>query len=162
MEQILTVYRACMSADPDYLPFLARDDRASLLSWFRLKPLVACLVAEQESAIAGIAGLRDSAPGPGAGDPGGRWLEACRLAVHPDYRGGQLTRELIAARIRRAQALGADRLWLRCVEGSPAHRLYKANGWTWWACTEFDGAAASQPAVLLARRTATIADLPRI
>jgi GNAT superfamily N-acetyltransferase len=148
---ILAVYSACIAADRDYLPFLAAGDDQAVLGWYRLKPLAACLVAAEGQVVAGVAGLRDTEPGPGAGEAGGRWLEACRLAVHPGYRGTQLTRDLITARITCARKLGADRLWLRCVEGSPAQRLYEANGWTWWASTEFDGQAAYQRAVLLAR-----------
>ena len=148
---MLAVYRACIAADPGYLPFLAAGDETAVLAWFGLKPLVACLVADRDGVIVGVAGLRDAEPGPGAGEPGGRWLEACRLAVHPGHRGGAVTRDLIGARARRARALGADRLWMRCVEGSASHRLALSHGWSWWARTEFEGAAASQQAILLAR-----------
>jgi GNAT superfamily N-acetyltransferase len=158
LEQVLGLYRACVDADRDYLPFLAGQEPGAYLDWFRLKPLLLCLVAEQAGTVSGVAGLRDADPGPGAGYPGRRWLEACRLAVHPLDRGGDLTRQLVAARISSARELGASRLWLRCVAGSRAHRLYLANGWTWWARAEFEGAAACQPAVLLARSTGT-ADL---
>jgi GNAT superfamily N-acetyltransferase len=148
---VLAVYSACIAADPGYLPFLVPGDEPSVLAWFRLKPLLACLVAELDGTVAGVAGLRDAEPGPGAGEPGGRWLEACRLAVHPAYRGGAVTRDLVSARASRAVALGADRLWMRCVENSPSHRLALSHGWTWWARTEFEGPAALQQAVLLAR-----------
>jgi GNAT superfamily N-acetyltransferase len=147
---MMAVYSACISDDPGYLPFLAPGDESAILGWFRLKPLRACLVAERDSLIVGVAGLRDADPGPGAGEPGGRWLEACRLAVHPAHRGGTVTRDLIGARIACAAALGADRLWMRCVENSPSHRLAIAHGWSWWARTEFDGPAAIQSAILLA------------
>jgi hypothetical protein len=40
---------------------------------------------------------------------------------------------------------------MRCVEGSASHRLALSHGWSWWARTEFEGAAASQRAILLAR-----------
>ena len=148
---MLGVYSASIAADPGYLPFLAADDETAVLGWFRLKPLVACLVAERDGVIVGVAGLRDAGPGPGAGEPGGRWLEACRLAVHPGHRGGAVTRDLIGARAGRARSLGADRLWMRCVEGSLSHWLALSHGWSWWARTEFEGAAASQRAILLAR-----------
>jgi GNAT superfamily N-acetyltransferase len=148
---VLAVYSACIAADPGYLPFLAPGDEPSVLAWFRLKPLLACLVADLDGTVAGVAGLRDAEPGPGAGQPGGRWLEACRLAVHPAYRGGAVTRDLVSARASRAVALGVDRLWMRCVENSPSHRLALSHGWTWWAQTEFEGPAALQQAVLLAR-----------
>jgi len=148
---VLGVYGACIATDPGYLPFLAAGDESAVLAWFRLKPLLACLVAEMEGTVVGIAGLRDAEPGPGAGQPGGRWLEACRLAVHPAHRGGAVTRDLVGARARRAVALGADRLWMRCVEDSPSHLVALAHGWTWWAHTEFEGPAACQRAVLLAR-----------
>jgi GNAT superfamily N-acetyltransferase len=157
LDQVLAVYRACVSADRDYLPFLAARDRNAYLAWYRLKPLVACLLAEQAGMVAGVAGLRNAAPGAGAGDPRGCWLEACRLAVHPLHRGGDVTRELIAARTSRARDLSAVRMWLRCVEGSRAHQLYLANGWTWWARTQFEGAASCQRAVLLARSINTAA-----
>ena len=147
---VLAVYSACIAADPGYLPFLVPGDEPSVLAWFRLKPLLACLVAELDSTVVGVAGLRDAEPGPGAGQPGGRWLEACRLAVHPAYRGGAVTRDLVSARASRAVALGADRLWMRCVENSTSHRLALSHGWTWWARTEFEGPAAVQQAVLLA------------
>jgi GNAT superfamily N-acetyltransferase len=147
---MLAVYSACIAADPDYLPFLAADDETAVLAWFGLKPLAARLVSERDGVIVGVAGLRDSEPGPGAGEPGGRWLEACRLAVHPGHRGGAVTRDLIGARERRARALGTDRLWMRCVEGSASHRLALSHGWSWWARTEFEGAAASHRAILLA------------
>lgn len=78
---VLGVYRACIAADADYLPFLEAADEPAVLAWFLLKPLLACLVAEKDGL--GVAGLRDADPGPGAGMPGGRWLEACRLAVQP-------------------------------------------------------------------------------
>lgn len=110
-----------------------------------------CLVAERAGLVVGVAGLRDAAPGPGAGEPGGRWLEACRLAVHPGHRGGAVTPDLISARLSRAASLGADRLWMRCVENSASHRLAVAHGWAWWARTEFEGPAAAQRAILLAR-----------
>lgn len=148
---MLAVYSACIAADPGYLPFLSPGDEPAILEWFRLKPLLACMVAERDGLVVGVAGLRDAGPGPGAGELTGRWLEACRLAVHPAARGGAVTRDLIGARISRAAALGADRLWMRCVEDSPSHRLAVAHGWTWWARTEFDGAAAVQRAILLAR-----------
>lgn len=79
------------------------------------------------------------------------WLEACRLAVHPAHRRGRVTRDLISARIARAMSLGADRLWMRCVENSRSHQLAIAHGWTWWAPTQFDGPAATQRAILPAR-----------
>ena len=148
---VLAVYSACIAADPGYLPFLVAGDEPSVLDWFRLKPLLACLVAELDGTVVGVAGLRDAEPGPGAGQPGGRWLEACRLAVHPAHRGGAVTRDLVGARASRAVALGADRLWMRCVENSPSHRLALSHGWTWWARTGFEGPAALQQAVLLAR-----------
>jgi len=148
---VLAVYSACIAADPDYLPFLAPGDDAAVLGWFRLKPLAAFLVAEAGGTVAGVAGLRDASPGPGAGQPGGRWLEACRLAVHPEHRGGAVTRDLVRARTCRAVAPGADRLWMRCVEDSPSHRLALSHGWTWWAAARFEGPAACQRAVLLAR-----------
>lgn len=148
---VLGIYRACIAAEADYLPFLQADDEPAVLAWFLLKPLLACLVAEQDGMVVGVAGLRDAAPGPGAGKPGGRWLEACRLAVHPAHRGGAVTRDLIAARGSRAVCLGADRLWMRCVENSRSHRLAVTHGWTWWARTEFEGPAAAQRAILLAR-----------
>jgi hypothetical protein len=71
--------------------------------------------------------------------------------VHPAHRGGAVTRDLVSARASRAVALGADRLWMRCVENSPSHRLALSHGWTWWARTEFEGPAALQQTVLLAR-----------
>jgi GNAT superfamily N-acetyltransferase len=154
IEGMAAVYSACITADPGYLPFLATGDEAAILAWFRLKPLVACLVAEQEGLVVGVAGLRDAAPGPGSSEPGGRWLEACRLAVHPAHRGGAVTRNLIGARVSRAVALGADHLWMRCVEGSASHRRALSHGWAWWVRSEFDGPAACQSAVLLACRIA--------
>ena len=148
----LAVYSACIAADPGYLPFLAPGDEAAILGWFRLKPLLAFLIAELDGTVAGVAGLRDAEPGPGAGQPGGRWLEACRLAVHPAHRGGAVTRDLIRTRACRAAALGADRLWMRCVENSPSHRLALSHGWTWWAAAEFEGPApASGPSCWPAR-----------
>lgn len=116
-----------------------------------MKPLVTCLVAEAGDLVVGVAGLRDAEPGPGAGPPGGRWLEACRLAVHPDHRGGTVTSRLIAARVECAIGAGADRLWMRCVEDSRSHQLAMAHGWTWWARTSFDGPAAVQRGILLSR-----------
>ena len=148
---VLGVYSACIAADMSYLPFLAPGDEPAVLAWFRLKPLAACLVAERDGVVVGVAGLRDTDPGPGAGQTGGRWLEACRLAVHPAHRGGAVTRNLISARLSRAVSLGADRLWMRCVENSRSHRLAVSHGWAWWARTEFEGPAAAQRAILLAR-----------
>jgi hypothetical protein len=66
---------ACIAADAGYLPSPEAGDEPSVLAWFLLKPLLACLMAEQDGLVAGVAGLRDAAPGPGAGTPGGRWLE---------------------------------------------------------------------------------------
>jgi hypothetical protein len=148
---MLAVYSACIAADPEYLPFLAAGDERAIPAWFRLKPLLACLVVEVNGAVAGVAGLRDAEPGAGAGGPGGRWLEACRLTVHPAHRGGAATRDLIRGRASRAVALGADRLWMRCVENLPSHLLALSHGWAWWARTEYEGPAACQRAVLLAR-----------
>ena len=93
---VLGVYSACIAADAGYLPFLEAGDEPAVLAWFLLKPLLTCLVAEQDGLVAGIAGLRDAEPSPGAGTPGGHWLEACRLAVHPAHRGGTVTRDLIS------------------------------------------------------------------
>ena len=129
MRAVLGVYSACIVGDAGYLPFLEAGDEPTILAWFRLKPLLACLVAEQDGLVAG---LRDAEPGPGAGTPGGRWLEACRLAVHPAHRGGAVTRDLISGRVSRALPVLADRLWMRCVENSCSHRLARAHGWTWW------------------------------
>jgi hypothetical protein len=76
-----------------------------------LAQLAACVlhdgavVAEQDDLVAGVAGLRDAAPGPGAGTPGGRWLEACRLAVRPAHREGTVTRNLIGARVSPCQGI---------------------------------------------------------
>ena len=148
---VLGVYSACIPADAGYLPFLEAGDDPAVLAWFLLKPLLACLVAEQDGLVAGVAGLRDAEPGPGAGTPGGRWLEVCRLAVHPTRRGGAVTRDLTGARASPSASLGADRLWMRCVENSPSHRLALSHGWTWWARTEFEGPAASQRGILLTR-----------
>jgi GNAT superfamily N-acetyltransferase len=150
-QAILAVYSACIAFDADYLPFLQPDDLAAILGWFRLKPLLACLIAEHDGVIVGVAGLRDAEPEPGAGEPGGRWLEACRLAVHPAHRGGAVTRNLISARLSRAIAAGADGLWMRCVENSSSHLLAVSHGWAFWAHTEFEGPAASQSAILLSR-----------
>jgi GNAT superfamily N-acetyltransferase len=158
--EMAAVYSACIAADPGYLPFLAAGDEAAIQAWFRLKPLVACLVAERGGRVVGVAGLRDASPGPGASEPGGRWLEACRLAVHPAHRGGAVTRDLIGALESRAAALGADRLWMRCVEDSASHLRTLAHGWSWWARTEFDGPAAGQSAVLLACRIARLETAP--
>ena len=94
---VLGVYSACIAADAGYLPFLKSGDEPTVLAWFLLKPLLACLVAEQDGLVEGVAGLRDAEPGPGAGTPGGRWLEACRLAVHPAHHGDAVTRDLISA-----------------------------------------------------------------
>lgn len=69
---MLAVYSACIAADPDYLPFLAAGDETAVLAWFGLKPLAACLVAERDGVIVGVAGLRDAEPGPSAGEPDGR------------------------------------------------------------------------------------------
>lgn len=151
LRPVLSIYSACIAADPGYLPLLDAGDEPAILAWFRLKPLAAFLVAERDGLVAGVAGLRDAAPGPGAGNPGGRWLEACRLAVHPGHRGGAVTRDLINARLARAVSLGADRLWMRCVEDSPSHRLAVTHGWAWWAGTEFEGPAAAQRAIVLTR-----------
>jgi GNAT superfamily N-acetyltransferase len=148
---VLGVYSACIAADATYLPFLQAGDEPAVLAWFRLKPLLACLVAEQDGLVAGVAGLRDADPGPGAGISGGRWLEACRLAVHPAHRGGAVTRDLTSARVSRALSLGAGHLWMRCIENSRSHQLALAHGWIWWARTEFEGPAATQRAILLTR-----------
>jgi GNAT superfamily N-acetyltransferase len=150
---VLGVYSACIAADAGYLPFLEAGDEPAVLAWFLLKPLLACLVAEHDGLVVGVAGLRDADPGPGtrSEDANGRWLEACRLAVHPAHRGCAVTRDLLSARVSRAVLLGADRLWMRCVENSPSHRLAIAHGWTGWARTEFEGPAATQRAILLAR-----------
>lgn len=43
--------------------FLAAGDEAAILAWFRMKPLVACLVAEQDGLAVGVARLWDAAPG---------------------------------------------------------------------------------------------------
>lgn len=99
---VLRVDSACIATDADYLPFLQAGDEPAVHAWFLLKPLLACLVAEQDRLVVGVAGLRDADPGPGAGMPGGRWLEACRLAVHPAHRGGAVTRALIGAQASRA------------------------------------------------------------
>lgn len=87
IQAVLSVYSACIAADAGYLPFLEAGDEPAVLAWFLLKPLLACLVAEQDGLVVGVAGLRDADPGPGAKMPGGRWLEACRRAVHPRTAG---------------------------------------------------------------------------
>jgi hypothetical protein len=84
-----------------------------------------------------------------------RRTEICKTVgsayIAPGVPRGAVTRDLVSARASRAVALGADRLWMRCVENSPSHRLALSHGWTWWARTEFEGPAALQQAVLLAR-----------
>jgi hypothetical protein len=94
IQPILGVYSACIAAGSGYLLFLAPDDELAILAWFRLTPLLACLVAGRDGLVVGVAGLRAADPGPGTGDPGGQWLEASRLAVHPAHRGGAVTRRL--------------------------------------------------------------------
>jgi hypothetical protein len=86
-----------------YLPFLEAGDESAVLSWFLLKPLLACLVAEQDGLVVGVAGLRDADPGPGAGMPGGRWLEACRLSVD----GADRTDLLLLRRVSRLRGWGS-------------------------------------------------------
>ena len=44
---MLGIYSACIAADTDYLPFLEPADEPAVLAWFQLKPLLACIVAEQ-------------------------------------------------------------------------------------------------------------------
>jgi len=148
---ILDVYAACCRKDSDYLPFLDRGDRGALSQWFVLKPMAVCLVVTWADVVVGLAGLR-AAPPQGSAPGAGPWLEACRLAVHPDHRGGPATRVLTAARIEAARRAGARQLWLRCVDGSPAHLLYIALGWRFLARTQFADSAACQNAVLLQLR----------
>ena len=33
LDQILDVYQVCLAADPDYLPFVPRDNRLALRAW---------------------------------------------------------------------------------------------------------------------------------
>ena len=146
---VLAVYSACIAADPGYLPFLAPGDEAEILGWFRLKPLLAFLVAELDGAVAGVAGLRDAEPGPGAGQPGGRWLEACRLAVHPALRGGHPDPGTHAGMPRRGARGGppvdALRRELALAPAGTIARLDLVGG------CRVRGTCACQRAVLLAR-----------
>ena len=67
---VLAVYSACIAGDPGYLPFLVPGDKPSVLAWFRLKPLLACLVAELDGTVVGgrrAAGRRARPGGRGAG-----------------------------------------------------------------------------------------------
>jgi hypothetical protein len=64
MRAVLGVYSACIAADAGYLAFPEAGDEPTILAWFRLKPLLACLVAEQGGPVAGVAGLRDAEPDP--------------------------------------------------------------------------------------------------
>jgi GNAT superfamily N-acetyltransferase len=84
-------------------------------------------------------------------------MESCRLAVHPDHRGGAASRALTSARMRAAFELGADKLWLRCLPGSPAHGLYLRVGWSFLSRGHIDvPAEASRPAVLMQRAVAPL------
>lgn len=149
---ILGVYSACCRADSAYLPFLDPQNLTEVEHWFYQKTLAVTLVACADSGeVVGIAGLCDAEPPGVAVD--GRWMEACRLAVDPRHRGGEVTRELTATRLGVARQMGVTHLWLRCVKGSPAHALYLALGWSFLAETSFEGPAACQDAVLLQRPT---------
>lgn len=82
---ILAVYRESVATDSSYLPFLREAGEAEILAWFRLKPLLACLVVPCDGGIVGVVGLRDADPGPGAGEPGGLdLLVALSVFVLPD------------------------------------------------------------------------------
>lgn len=156
---ILAVYAACRFADPTYPAGAGRGARADLSEWFFRKRLASCLVVETADAgIVGVAGLRAAAPPTSARiDRRQHWMESCRLAVHPGHRGGAASRALTAARMRAASELGADRLWLRCVPGSPAHGLYLRVGWSFLAAGRIEVPGAQPvPAVLLQRAVAHV------
>jgi hypothetical protein len=108
IQAVLGVYSACIAADAGYLPFLEAGDEPTVLAWFLLKPLLACLVAEQDGLVAGVAGLWDAAPGSRSGDarrtlarstPPGRPSRAPQGRGHPgpDRRPG-ITRSVTPSR----------------------------------------------------------------
>ncbi|MFC6238910.1 GNAT family N-acetyltransferase [Longivirga aurantiaca] len=151
---ILDVYAACRASDPTYPAAVGSATTPDLAEWFFRKPLAACLVVENaDRVIVGVAGLSAAAPPQSArGDRRVHWMESCRLAVHPEHRGGAASRALTSARMRAASDLGADRLWLRCLPGSPAHGLYLRVGWSFLSRGHIDvPGEASRPAVLLQR-----------
>lgn len=154
---ILGVYRACRLVDPTYPAGAGRSARADLAEWFFRKRLASCLVVESPTAeIVGVAGLRAAGPPTAARiDRRLHWMESCRLAVHPDHRGGAASRALTAARMRAASELGADRLWLRCVPGSPAHGLYLRVGWTFLAGGRIEVLGAEPIRAVLLQRPVT-------
>jgi GNAT superfamily N-acetyltransferase len=159
LADILDVYAACRTSDPTYPAGVGGSQASDLAEWFLRKPLAACLVVEEpDGVIVGVAGLRAAAPPPSArGDRRLRWMESCRLAVHPDHRGGAASRALTSARMRAAFELGADKLWLRCLPGSPAHGLYLRVGWSFLSRGHIDvPGEASRPAVLLQRAVAPL------
>lgn len=154
LDAILGVYAACRASDPTYPAGAGTGAMPDLAEWFLRKPLAACLVVEgTDGAIVGVAGLRAAGPPPSArGDRRVHWMESCRLAVHPAHRGGAASRALTSARMRAASDLGADRLWLRCLPGSPAHGLYLRVGWSFLSRGHIDvPGETSRPAVLLQR-----------
>jgi GNAT superfamily N-acetyltransferase len=156
---ILDVYLACRATDPSYPAGAVGRSAADLTEWFFRKPLAACLVVEDaDGVIVGVAGLRAAAPPPSTrGDRRVHWMESCRLAVHPDHRGGAASRALTSARMRAAHDLGADKVWLRCLPGSPAHGLYLRVGWSFLSRGHIDvPGEPSRPAVLLQRAVAHV------
>ena len=66
---VLGVYSACITADAGYLPFLKAGDEPTVLAWFLLKPPLACLVAEQDGLVAGVAGCGTPNRAPERGRP---------------------------------------------------------------------------------------------
>lgn len=159
LDAILAVYAACRASDPTYPAAVGTAATPDLAEWFFRKPLAACIVVEDpDGAIVGVAGLRAAGPPRSArGDRRVHWMESCRLAVHPEHRGGAASRALTSARMRAASDLGADRLWLRCLPGSPAHGLYLRVGWSFLSRGHIDvPGESSRPAVLLQRTFPTV------
>jgi hypothetical protein len=120
---VLAVYSACIAADPGYLPFLAPGDEAAILGWFRLKPLVAFLVAEAGGAVAGVAGC--GMPGPARG-PGSRAAGGWRHAGWPCTR---LTVAVPSPATWSAVGHAGPWPWGRTACGCAASRTRPRTGW---------------------------------
>ena len=121
---MLAVYSACIAADPGYLPFLAPGDEAEILGWFRLKPLLAFLVAELDGAVVGVgraAGRRARPRGRAAG-----------RAVAGGVPAGRPPRLTAGARSRGtwwARGHAAPWCWGRTACGCAASRTRPRTGW---------------------------------